>query len=48
LRTNSDDLASYLGDIQLNSDDGKPMDIALWNDWLRAIEKVIHLSTNKN
>lgn len=44
LRTNSDDLASYLGDIQLNSYDGKPMDPALWHDWLKAIEKVIHPS----
>ncbi|ANI89335.1 hypothetical protein A9P82_08540 [Arachidicoccus ginsenosidimutans] len=40
-RTNSDDLASYLGDIRLSSYDGKPMDPALWDDWEEAIQQVL-------
>lgn len=39
-RTNSDDLGSLLGDMQINNYDGKPMDAALWNDWLKSIAKV--------
>jgi len=39
-RTNSDDLASYLGDMDFNKSDGKPMDPAMWEDWMRAIQKV--------
>ena len=40
LRTHSDDLASFLGDIQINKSDGEPMDPAMWQDWLQAVKKV--------
>ena len=41
IRTNSDDLAVYLGGMDINSFDNKPMDPAMWNDWERAISKVL-------
>lgn len=34
----SDDIASLLGSMALI--DERPLDIALWNDWLQAMEKV--------
>ncbi|WP_029728693.1 hypothetical protein [Sphingomonas sp. UNC305MFCol5.2] len=34
----SDDLAMLLSSLAPKSD-GKPVDIALWNDWLEAIER---------
>ena len=41
LRTHSDDLASFLGDLQINGFDNKPMDPAMWEDWLEAVQKVM-------
>ncbi|MEO8117115.1 MAG: hypothetical protein ABI653_05645 [Bacteroidota bacterium] len=38
--TNSDDIAELLGDLQLNEFDNKPMDIALWNDWINCLEEI--------
>jgi hypothetical protein len=43
LRTHSDDLASLLGDMQINKYDGKPMDVALWKDWIECIQKTKNL-----
>ena len=37
--TKSDDIGVLLGSMSLLQD-GKPADSALWNDWLRATEKV--------
>lgn len=34
--TDSDDLAGFLGSMSL-LEDGKPVDPAVWNDWLNAI-----------
>ena len=38
-RTNSDDLGSFLGDMQF-ADDGSTMDPAAWEDWLEAVDKI--------
>ena len=38
-RTNSDDLAGYLGSMLL-MEDGKPVDSAVWSDWMSAIKEV--------
>ena len=38
-QTKSGDIGALLGDMIL-LDDEKPMDAALWNDWLEAIESV--------
>lgn len=38
-RTSSDDIGSLLGDMIIQGD-GNPSDIALWSDWINAIEKV--------
>lgn len=40
-RTNSDDLAVYLGGMDINKNDGKTMDPAMWGDWLKAIEETL-------
>ena len=37
--TRSDDLAGFLGGWQLTSE-GKTMDPAAWQDWLRALEVI--------
>ena len=37
-RTNSDDLAGFLGGFQLLKD-GMPADPAAWGDWLQAVTK---------
>lgn len=37
--TGSDDLAGFLGSMSLLSD-GKPVDSAVWEDWLDAVAKV--------
>ena len=39
-RTNSDDLAGFLGGFRLLKD-GMPADPAAWEDWLQAVKKVI-------
>lgn len=39
-RTNSDDIAGFLGGMQLNKYDDQPMDPAHRSDWLKAVEKV--------
>lgn len=36
--TQSDDLAGFLGSMSM-LDDGKPVDAAIWSDWLEAIDK---------
>lgn len=38
-RTNSDDLAEFLGSMQLSQNDNMPIDSAVWGDWKEAIEK---------
>ena len=42
-RTNSDDLACILGSMDINAFDSKPMDPALWNDWIDAIKQIISI-----
>ena len=37
-RTGSDDVGSLLGSMSL-MDNGKPMDIAMWHEWLECISK---------
>ena len=39
-RTKSDDLGSFLGDMQINESDGKSMDPGMWNDWKRIAESI--------
>lgn len=39
-RFKSDDLAVLLGSMDINKFDNKPMDPALWNDWLKAVKKL--------
>lgn len=39
-RTNSDDVGSLLGDLQL-SPDGRTFDPAAWHDWIESIEEVL-------
>lgn len=43
-RIKSDDLAALLGAMDLNPYDNKPMDPALWSDWLKAVQKVVQSS----
>ena len=38
--THSGDLAGFLGGMVLASD-GKTMDPAAWNDWIRAVNKIL-------
>lgn len=55
MRTKSDEIGAMLGAMSLASD-GKPMDMAYWLEWERAIEKTIsnsvdaemHLTKKKN
>ena len=35
------DLAALLGDLQVNEEDGLPLDPAAWTDWLAAVEDVL-------
>lgn len=37
-RTSSDDIGALLGDMIIQGD-GKPSDVAIWDDWISAIEK---------
>ena len=37
--TNSDDIGGLLGDMILLEDD-KPIDPAIWEDWIKSVEKV--------
>jgi len=46
-RTNSDDLAVILGSMDINLFDSKPMDPALWNDWLNAIKQIISVDSKQ-
>ncbi|WP_226391316.1 hypothetical protein [Penaeicola halotolerans] len=39
--TESDDLAGFLGSMTL-LEDGKPADQAVWDDWVKSINKVIN------
>jgi len=43
-RTKSDDLAGFLGSMQINKFDNRPMDSAYWTDWLKSIQQVIQNS----
>lgn len=43
-RTRDGDLRALLGDIQVNERDGLPFDPAAWDDWLDAVEQVLHRS----
>jgi hypothetical protein len=35
------DLGALLGDLQINDQDGRPFDPAVWGDWLAAVEEVL-------
>lgn len=37
--TKSDEIAGFLGSMSI-SEDGKPMDSALWDEWLEAIKNI--------
>lgn len=37
--THSEDLAGFLGSMA-TLDDGRPVDAAIWEDWIEAIEEV--------
>jgi hypothetical protein len=39
-RTRADEVAILLGSMNL-ADDGKPMDPAMWQDWLIAVQNAI-------
>lgn len=39
-RTNSDDIAVLLGELQLFPDGGT-FDPAAWHDWIKAVEKTL-------
>ena len=39
-RTRADEVAVLLGSMNM-ADDGKPMDPALWQDWLMAVQRAI-------
>ena len=39
LLTNSDDLGGFLGSMALLPD-GKPVDSAVWQDWLKSVETI--------
>ena len=45
--TKSDELGILLGSMSL-LDNNKPVDSAMWEDWLKAIEKVKLTNTNIN
>ena len=38
-QTQSDEIGEILGSLQL-LEDGKPADPAMWEDWLKSIEKI--------
>ncbi|MGK7882703.1 MAG: hypothetical protein AB4060_21770 [Crocosphaera sp.] len=38
-QTQSDEIGELLGSLQL-LEDGKPADPAMWEDWLKSIEKI--------
>ena len=38
-QTNSDDLGGFLGSMLL-MEDGKPVDSAVWSEWMRAVKEV--------
>lgn len=40
LRTNSDDIGSLLGDLQIMDDD--LLDLAAWQDWLDCIDSTLN------
>jgi hypothetical protein len=40
-RTNSDDVGSLLGDLQLLSGGGGTFDPAAWHDWIRSVKEVL-------
>jgi hypothetical protein len=37
----SGDLGALLGDLQVNRQDGLPLDLAAWADWLLAVDDVL-------
>ena len=39
-RTKADEVAVLLGSMNL-AEDGKPMDPAMWQDWLKAVQEAI-------
>jgi hypothetical protein len=36
------DLALVVGELQINPQDGAPMDPAAWRDWLAAVDAALH------
>jgi hypothetical protein len=44
-QTQSDDIGSLLGDLTLLDDD-RPIDSAMWEEWLEAVEKIM-ITENK-
>lgn len=47
-RNNSDDLAEFLSSMDINKHDGRPMDPALWYDWIDAIKGIRHIDYLEN
>ncbi|MGQ0661756.1 hypothetical protein [Sphingosinicella sp.] len=42
----SDDLAVLLGGLQRLDSDGMPIDLAMWSDWIAAIERALSRPAN--
>lgn len=40
-RTNSDDIGSLLGDLQLTNTKRITMDPAAWQDWLKVVNEIL-------
>lgn len=45
--TGADDIGALLGSLNL-AEDGRPMDVAMLNDWRRAVEVVMKNSDRKS
>ncbi|HEY1796370.1 MAG TPA: hypothetical protein VGG57_09640 [Stellaceae bacterium] len=44
VRTADGDVSALLGDLQINTSDGRPFDPAAWSDWLDAVDEALHQS----
>jgi hypothetical protein len=36
-RTRSDEVGGLLGSMAINTSDGQPMDLGMWEDWVAAV-----------
>jgi len=45
-RTSSDDVGALLGVMQI-LDDGKPADLAIWEDWVESIQMALDEERNE-